>query len=138
LTGTSSSFATTTAIAQWSLRIGFLLALLFGLGFWTGIIPANGLVVIHMLLGLIVVAALWGLGLLQAVRGGSLGLTAGTFVYGLIVAIYGLTQRNLWAAVHNAGGITTLQILHLLLGIGAIGLGEMCAGRIRRATAKAA
>lgn len=129
---------TGTAIAQWSLRIGFLLALLFGLGFWTGLLPANGLVVIHMLLGLIVVASLWALGLLQAVRGGSLSLTMGTFILGLIVAIFGLTQRQLWAVVHSAGGIVTLQILHLLLGIAAIGLGEMCAARIRRGAVRAA
>ena len=129
---------TSTNVAQWSLRIGFLLALLFGLGFWTGLIPANGLVVIHMLLGLVVVAALWGLGLLQAARGGSLGLTVGTFVLGLVVAIFGLTQRQLWATVHNPGAILTLQFVHLLLGISAIGLGEMCAGRIRRAAVRPA
>lgn len=129
---------TITNFAQWSLRIGFVLALLFGLGFWTHILPENGLVVLHMLLGLVVVAALWGLGLLQAARGGSLGLTMGTFVLGLVVAIFGLTQRQLWAAVHTAGGIVTLQIIHLVLGIAAVGLGEMCAGRIRRGTAQVA
>ena len=138
MTGTSSGIMTGTTISQWTLRIGFLLALLFGLGFWTGILPANGLVVIHMLLGLIVVAALWALGLLQAARGGGLGLTLGTFVLGLVVAIFGLTQRQLWAAVHSAGGIFSLQILHLLLAIAAIGLGEMCAARARRGAPKAA
>lgn len=136
MTGTSSGIMTGLTISQWSLRIGFLLALLFGLGFWTGLLPANGLVVIHMLLGLIVVAALWALGLLQAMRGGSLGLTIGTFVLGLVVAIFGLTQRQLWAAVHTAGGILSLQILHLLLAIAAIGLGEMCAARARRGAPK--
>lgn len=123
-----------TTIAQWTLRIGFLLALLFGLGFWTRLVPEPGLVVVHMLLGLIVVAALWALGLLQAVRGGSLGLTFGTFLLGLVVAIFGLTQQHILPT--SAHWI--IQVIHLLLGISAIGLGEMCAARARRGAPKAA
>jgi hypothetical protein len=120
-----------TRYAALALRIGFVLALLFGLGFWTGLIPTGGLVLIHMLLGLVVVASLWYLGLAQAQqRGGSLGLTLGTFVLGLLLAIIGLTQVSLEAALHT---VVPVQIFHLLLGLAAVGLGEMCNGRIRRA-----
>jgi hypothetical protein len=122
--------------AAMTLRGGFVLALLLGLGFWTSIIPTGGLVLVHMLLGIIVVASLWYLGLAQAtVRGGSLGLTLGTFVLGLIVAVFGLTQVRIEATVHAT---LPIQITHVVLGLLAIGLGEMCNGRIRRAPAKAA
>ena len=123
-----------TRSAALALRVGFVLALLFGLGFWTGIIPTGGLVLIHMLLGLVVVASLWYLGLAQAQAGGSLGLTLGTFALGLLLAIVGLTQVGLEAALHTVVGV---QIFHLLLGVAAVGLGEMCNGRIRRAATSA-
>ncbi|HEV7128499.1 MAG TPA: hypothetical protein VGN32_13795 [Ktedonobacterales bacterium] len=118
------------------LRVSFVLALLFGLGFWTTIIAEGGLVPIHMLLGLIVVGSLWYLGLAQAQRGGSLGLTLGTFALGLLVAIVGLAQTALKAALHSAGGVISIDVVHLLLGVLAIGLGEMCLARINRAATK--
>ncbi|GAC1451836.1 MAG: hypothetical protein PVSMB4_11960 [Ktedonobacterales bacterium] len=119
-----------------ALRGGFVLALLLGLGFWTNILGQGGLVLLHMLLGLIVVGALWYLGLAQAQRpGGSLGLTIGTFILGLVLAIFGLTQVRLEAALHT---VVAVQITHVILGLLAIGLGEMCNGRIRRAGAPSA
>lgn len=121
--------------AAMTLRGGFVLALLLGLGFWTNIIPTGGLVLVHMLLGLVVVGSLWYLGLAQATAGGSLGLTLGTFVLGLIVAIFGLAQVGIEAAVQST---LPIQITHVVLGLLAIGLGEMCNRRIRRAPAKAA
>lgn len=121
-------------VASMILRVAFVLALLFGLGFWTTLITAQQpLVLVHMLLGLTVVGALWYLGLAQAQRGGSLGLTLGTFALGLVVAIFGLLQTSLRAPLGNV----TVDVIHLVLGVLAIGLGEMCMGRITRASAKA-
>jgi hypothetical protein len=118
-------------------RAAFLLALILGLGFWTNIItPSGAFIFLHALLGLALVAAVWYLGLAQASRpGGSLGLTLGTFIAGLIVAIFGLAQNALKAALH---GTLWVSIIHLLLALAAIGLAEMCAGRIKRAAAKSA
>ena len=118
------------------LRGGAVLALLLGLGFWTAILPTNGLVLLHMILGLIVVGSVWYLGLAQAQRpGGSLGLTLATFLLGLLLAIVGLTQVRVEAAIHN---VILVQIVHVLLALLAVGLGEMCTGRIRRAVATSA
>ena len=117
-------------------RIAFILALLLGIGFWINLISPSGVVVVlHMLLGLTLVGAVWYLGLAQAQRGGSLGLTLGTFFAGLIVAIFGLAQNSLKASLH---GETAVSIIHLLLALLAVGLGEMSAARIKRATAQAA
>lgn len=121
--------------ASMVLRGAFVLALLLGLGFWTTILSAGGLVLLHMLLGLVVVGSVWYLGLVQAQRGGSLGLTLGTFVLGLVVVIFGLAQNGLETAFRST---LPVQIVHLALGLTAVGLGEMCSGRIRRAAAKRA
>jgi hypothetical protein len=127
-----------TRYATLALRAGFALALLFGLGFWTGIItPAGGLVLVHMLLGLVVVVSVWYLGLAQAQHGGSLGLTLGTFVLGLLLPIVGLTQASLEAALHTTIATIGVQIFHVLLALATVGLGEMCGRRIRGAPASA-
>jgi hypothetical protein len=116
--------------ASMLLRGAFVLALLLGLGFWTAIIPTGGLTLIHMLLGLIVVGSLWYLGLAQAQRGGSLGVAVGTFLLGLLLAIVGLTQVSIEAALHTT---TPIKIVHVLLALLAVGMGEMIVARMRRA-----
>jgi hypothetical protein len=109
------------------LRLAVLLALILGILFWTG--NAQSLTLIHMLLGFIVVISLWVIGLAQGfVKGGSFGLALATFIVGLALAIVGLFQQGwLTGSTH-----WIIQVIHLLLGLSAIGLGEMTAGRARR------
>jgi hypothetical protein len=123
-----------TRYASLALRAGFVLALLLGLGFWTSVLPTSGLVLLHMLAGLTVVASLWYLGLAQAQGGGGLGLTLGTFVAGLALAIVGLTQVRLETALP----VLAVQLTHVALALLAVGLGEVSSGRIRRAAAQSA
>ena len=127
-------------IAQWVLRVAVLLALLLGLMFWgqPGLPDQNpGLKGIHMLLGIIVVLSLWTIGLaLSRVKGGSIGLAIGTFVIGLAVLVVGLWQET-WKINASQGSVELINTLHLLLGLIAIGFGEMVVGRVKRA-AKAA
>lgn len=112
-------------IAAMALRIIFIINLILGILFFTG--HADNLVLLHMVLGILFVAALWLLGAAQALRGGPIGIMAGTFVIGLLLAIIGFVQDStLW-----------LQIIHVLLALGAIGLGEMSAARYRRLSAAA-
>ncbi len=113
--------------AQMALRAIFLINLILGIWFWTGH-DTGGLVLVHMLLGIVFVALLWWIGVAQALKGGSLGITLGTFALGLILAIVGLTQRMMGGPV--------IQIVHLLLAVLAIGLGEMAGARAKRASAK--
>lgn len=113
------------------LRIAALLALILGLLFWFGI--ANDLVGLHMLLGIIVTLSLWVLGAVMAGTRGGLGLGIGAFVLGLLVVIVGLTQqRILIGSLH-----WLIQVVHLLFGLAAIGMGEMIAGRYKRQRAAA-
>ena len=112
------------------LRIAVLFNLITGIIFWTG--NADPLQIVHILVGIIAVLALWTLGIIQGLRGGNYGLTAAAIVVGLLLALVGLFQKGwLTGSTH-----WIIQVIHLLLGIAAIGLGEMIGGRSRRMTAK--
>lgn len=113
------------------LRASVLLALILGILFWTG--NATSLVLVHMGLGILAVLSLWTLGAAIASTKGGIGLAIGAFVWGLLVAAFGLTQATLLVGSTH----WLIQVLHLLVGLAAIGLGEMIARRYRRITAAA-
>jgi hypothetical protein len=120
-----------TTIFQMLLRIAGLTAIILGLLFWTGnLLP---MIPIHMLAGLTVVLSLWILAGLAARAGVHLGLVALAFVWGLIVPILGLTQNQLLPGSWH----WVIQVIHLLVGIGALGQGEGLARRIKGAQALA-
>src|SRR5258707_15490607 len=75
------------------LRVLFVVQLILGIFFWFG--AAEGLVGVHMLIGICFVAVFWLIGVAYALRGGSLGYVLGTFVLGLILALYGMFQTRL-------------------------------------------
>ena len=110
------------------LRISVVAALILGILFWTH--TADNLTGIHILLGILVTLSLWILGVMIGItKGGNWGLGAGAIVLGLLVLSLGLTQRSLLVGspLH-----WIIQVLHLLLGLTAMGLGEMIAGRYKR------
>ena len=109
------------------LRVVVLLALILVIVLWTG--NADNLKPVHMILGILTVLTLWAIGLVQGFqKGGSFPLALATFVVGLIVAIVGLYQEQ-WL-VGSAHWV--IQVIHLLLGLTVIGLGEMIVARSKR------
>ena len=123
----------TLTIAQMVLRAGFLIELVLGILFWTNVInpDTSALTPVHMLIGIIVVISLWTIGLAQGFMKGSndLGLALLTFIVGLAVIVVGLFQRQ-WLTADSQHWI--IQVIHLLLGILAIGTGEMVAAIAKR------
>ena len=112
--------STITAL-QMGIRAVWLVQLALGLAFWTG--NALGLVDLHQLLGILLVLALWTQAVLAARAGVEPRLVAVAAVWGLLVPIVGLTQTSLLT-----GSLHWLvQVIHLLLGIGLIGLAERLA-----------
>jgi hypothetical protein len=122
-------------IAIMVLRFAVLVNLVLGVIFWTG--NADSLQGIHIILGIIAVIALWTLGIMQGLRGGSFGLALATFGVGFLLAFVGLFQKN-WLPEATSSNHWIIQVIHLALGLAAIGLGEMVAGRYKRLTTKSA
>ena len=111
-------------ISSMALRIAVLVELVLGVSLW--IERPLAPVLLHMALGLLIVALVWFLGLAQAtVKNGSLGLTLATFGVGLTLAILGLVQKAV-------PGQTALQIVHVLLALATIAVGEMATARYWR------
>ena len=109
-------------------RVGVLIELALGILFWTG--NADSLQIVHIVIGILVVLSLWTLGIAQGLQGGSFGLALATFVVGFLLALIGLFQKQ-WLVDNH----WIIQVIHLLLGLSAIGLAEMISGRYRRMTA---
>jgi hypothetical protein len=112
------------------LSLSGVLALIIGLLLWTHTAP--NLVSLHMLLGLLVVAALWVIGIAQAfARGGSWMLATGALILGALVLYLGMIQSSLMIGEFH----WIIQVVHLLLGLAAIGVGHMAAARYRKGAA---
>jgi hypothetical protein len=114
-------------IASMALRLFFLINLVLGLIFW--ITGNDTLVGLHMVIGILFVISLWVFSAIVGLQTGSVGLVAGSFILGLLIAILGLTQENILVG----NGHWIVQVLHLLLAIIAIGFAEMFGARARRA-----
>lgn len=114
-------------IASNTLRGIFVINLILGIIFWTGN-DSGGLVLLHMLLGILFVIALWYVGAVAAIKGVSIGVQVGAFVVGLAIAIVGLFQRQMVPG----GAHWVIEVIHLLLALLGIGLAEMAGARLRR------
>jgi hypothetical protein len=121
---------TVIQIASILLRLFGTLAVILGLLFWVGI--GLNLIPVHMLLGLLVVLLLWIVGVGQAFsKSGSWALALGALALGAIVIMLGLRQSSLLVGPFH----WVIQVIHLLLGVLAVGVGQVSAGRYRKASA---
>jgi hypothetical protein len=110
---------------QMFVRVAGVVQLLLGLAFWTG--NLLGLVDLHQLIGILLVLGLWTQAALAARAGVQPGMVAAAVVLGLIVIVVGLTQRDLLPGSAHV----VIEVLHLLLGVGAVGLAESLATRAK-------
>jgi hypothetical protein len=113
-------------VTQMLVRITGVLLLILGLLIWTE--GMRDLVFPHIILGLVMVIALWLLAVVGARLGAPMGLAASVAVMGLIVLVLGMSQNSLLPG----GAHWIIQVLHLLLGMAAVGMAEALGGRLRR------
>lgn len=116
----------TTTLALNLLRLAGIVQIVLGLLFWTG--NAIGLIPMHMTIGYVLVVTLWVLVLLGLAARGDvpLGLVVLALVWGAVVPVLGLNQTRLLPGDFH----WVVKVLHLLVGLIAIGLGEEIAKRI--------
>jgi hypothetical protein len=112
-------------VARAVVRVSALALLALGSLFWTG--HALALIPVHMLLGIVLVLALWTLAGLAVAIGVGRGLAAVAIVWGLVVPALGATQTS----ILPGAGHWVIQVLHLLVGLTAIALAELLGRRIR-------
>lgn len=122
---------TATTIALMLVRVTGLINIVLGVLFWTG--HALTLIPVHTQLGFVLVLSLWALAVLGAWAGVSPAPVALAFVWGLLVPVVGMTQDRL--LVGDAHWV--IRVLHLLISLGAMGLAEGLAARIKSARAPA-
>src|SRR5512146_247434 len=109
--------STVTALSM-LIRLSGVLLIILGILFWTG--NALALIPVHMLIGIVLVLSLWALAILAARAGAPTGQVVAAFAWGLIVPILGVTQQSLLPGPSH----WIIQVLHLLVGMAAIGIGE--------------
>ncbi len=123
---------TTAIVAQWLVRVTGLIQIVLGVLFWTG--NQVTLVPVHILVGLILVLSLWTLAFVAARAGVQPRFAAVAFLWGVLVIVLGYTQTQLLTGSAH----WLIQVLHLLVGLTAIGQAEGLGQRIKQAPAAAA
>lgn len=121
-----------TTIAYTLLRITGVVQIVLGLLFWTG--NAFSLIPVHMLSGLILVLSLLVLAIAGARAGVDRGFVAVAIVLSFIVPAFGFTQTQILPGPAH----WIVEVLHLLVGLAAIGMGEQMARRLQEAARPAA
>jgi hypothetical protein len=123
---------TTATVLQMIVRISGVIQIILGLLFWTN--NARALVPVHMLIGTLLVLSLLALAVVAAIAGVSPGFVALAIIWALVTLLLGLTQTQLLPGSAH----WVIQVLHLLIGLGAIGQGENLGRRIKQSSKLAA
>lgn len=123
---------TPVLVTRMAARLIAVVEVVLGVLFWTG--HADSLVIVHIAIGLLLVLDLWAAVALGLRAGAPVGLAVVALVWSLAMPAFGLIQTNLLPGSAHA----VIQVLHLLVGLAAVGLVEALAvapGR-RHATAR--
>ena len=114
------------SVAGWTIRITGLALVVLGLLLWAD--AASSLRSIHILLGLVLVVALAAAAVLALRAGAKPILPAIAIAWAFLTAALGMVQAQLLVGDAHV----VVQVIHLLVGIVAIGLGEALAAAGRR------
>lgn len=113
-------------LLRWCIRIAWLAALVLGILLWSG--RAGGALNVHMTLGWVVAAGLVTIAVYALVSSVRIPLAVVALAWAAATVYVGVMQ-NQWMP---GGSHWIIEAIHLLLGIGAIGMAEALAGGIAR------
>ena len=117
-------------IASIVLTVSGVLSLVLGIVFWLG--QGRQFTLLHMVLGVLVVLSLWVIAAGQAIsKRGSWTMVVSAALVGVLVLVVGVRQTSLLPGPFH----WVIQLLHLLLGGLAVGLGRSAARLGQRETA---
>jgi hypothetical protein len=119
-------------VLRWVIRTCAIVQVTLGSLFWTG--NAATLIPLHMLTGLLLVLGLWAQAALGARAGLATGILGVALGWGALVVAVGLTQDSLLPGDAHC----VIQVLHLLIGLAAVGLAEAIAARSLRQVPRSA
>jgi hypothetical protein len=115
-------------LLRWCIRIAWLAALVWGLLIWSGRLA--GTLNLHIILGEIVAAALAILAVYALLARVRIALASSALAWAAVTVYVGVMQRR-WMP---GGSHWMIETVHLLLGVGAIGMAEALAGAVTRGT----
>jgi hypothetical protein len=118
--------------AGWVVRVTGLVQVVLGLLIWAGV--ADAIVPVHMLIGIVLVVALWTTAVLGLQAGSKPVLAGIAIAWGLLTIAFGLTQEQILPDDMHV----VVEVGHLVVGLVAMGLGEMLVAAGRRGTAATA
>jgi hypothetical protein len=117
-------------ILQNAVRVLGLILIVLGIMFWSG--RSLELVPIHMRIGEVLVGLLWVLAAIGMRAGVKPALALGAIGYGFIVVAFAMRMGSFLPG----GAHEVIRVLHLLLGLGAIGFAESLGGKMKRGLAR--
>lgn len=113
-------------ILQNAIRLIGVILIVLGFLFWAR--QALGWLPVHTRLGVTEVVLLWAMAILALSARVNIGLVMAALVWGLLTAGFGMRMGSLLPGrAHEI-----IRVLHFLIGLGAIGLAESLAARIKR------
>lgn len=119
-------------LLQWVVRIAWVVAIVLGMSFWAG--PGIAPVSVHMTFGGLVALSLAILAILALTHRVRVPVAAVALLWAIATVVVG-TVQDWWV---GAGSHVPIEVVHLLLGVGAIGLAEMLAAALKRSSLAAA
>ena len=120
---------TAALIIQNAIRLLAVILIGMGIMFWSG--HSLDLIRVHMGLGEVLVGLLWVLAAVSTRAGVKPGLAIAAMLYGFFLVIFAMRMGG----ILPGGGHVIVQVLHLLFGLGAVGLAESMAAKVKRASA---
>ena len=121
-------------IASMAFRLLWIIGLILGLLVAGNVLDNNSTshpwTNVHMVIGILLVALLWFLGVALGLQTRSVVFPLVTFLVGLLIPIIGIAQT-----IPTGGAQLALQGVHVVLILSAIALAEVCASRYKRARA---
>jgi hypothetical protein len=112
-------------IAQMAVRLTGLAQIILGGLIWAG---HSELKQAHMGLGMLFVFALWSLAAIGFRARAAVGLCVRVTIWGIVVLLFGMLQGQMWPDDRHI----YVRIMHIVVGLIAIGVAEALAQRIKR------